>query len=106
MHVPKVTWIIVEDSDHKSNLVKRLLSRCKVNSVHLNVRTPLKFRAKPGMEKRTWSYSRGITQRNAGLKWLREHYTVDNVNGVVYFGDDDNKYDMRLFEEVRFAVSI
>ena len=106
MHVPKVTWILVEDSDHKSNLVKRLVNRCKVNIVHLNARTPIKFRAKPGMEKRTWSYSRGITQRNTGLKWLREHYTVDNANGVVYFGDDDNKYDLRLFEEVRFAVLI
>jgi len=101
MHVPKVMWIIIEDADQKTDLVTRFLERCRVNSVHLNARTPLKFRPKPGLEKRTWSYSRGIVQRNTGLKWLRENYKADSAYGVVYFGDDDNKYDLRLFEEMR-----
>lgn len=39
---------------------------------------------------------RGIINRNLGLQWIRE-----NANdGVVYFADDDNTYDIRLFDEV------
>ena len=33
--------------------------------------------------------------RNAALAWLREE--VEDVEGVVYFADDDNAYDPRLF---------
>ena len=104
MHVPKVVWIIIEDAEQKTDLVTRFLERCRVNTVHLNARTPLKYRPKPGLEKRTWSYSRGIVQRNTGLDWIREHYKADSASGVVYFGDDDNKYDLRLFEEVCYCL--
>ena len=45
---------------------------------------------------------RGVLQRNAGLTWLRAN---NKTNGVVYFADDDNTYDVRLFEEVRVHVS-
>ena len=42
---------------------------------------------------------RGVEQRNTGLKWLREQQT--DSSGVVYFADDDNKFDLRVFAEVR-----
>ena len=39
---------------------------------------------------------RGVVSRNTGLDWVRR-----NANdGVVYFADDDNTYDIRLFSEV------
>lgn len=39
---------------------------------------------------------RGVGSRNKGLKWIRE-----NANdGVLYFADDDNTYDLQLFKEV------
>ena len=42
-----------------------------------------------------------MEQRNRGLKWIRENHGLsDTRNGVVYFGDDDNGYDVKLFEEV------
>ena len=40
-----------------------------------------------------------MEQRNTGLKWLREQQT--DCSGVVYFADDDNKFDLRVFAEVR-----
>jgi len=41
-----------------------------------------------------------VEQRNAALKWIRTN--LANIpKGVVYFGDDDNTYDLRLFDEIR-----
>ena len=39
---------------------------------------------------------RGVANRNAGLEYVRKHAK----EGVVYFGDDDNTYDIQIFEEV------
>ena len=39
-----------------------------------------------------------------GLEWLRDTYKYGDdkdIQGVVYFGDDDNLYDVRLFDEVK-----
>ena len=94
-HVPNLVWIVVEDSDHLSDLVKRLLQRCKVKSVHLNAVTPEYYKDDK------WK-PRGVLQRNTGLKWIRDHHSTKDCNGIVYFGDDDNSYDLRLFEEVLF----
>ncbi len=91
MHVKDIVWIVVEDSENKTALVSNLLKRCQVPSVHLNILTT------KGEE------SRGVAQRNAGLKWIRDFCSGTNCNGSVYFMDDDNKYDLRLFDEVSFA---
>ena len=94
-HVPNLVWIVVEDSNHLSDLVKRLLRRCKVTSVHLNAVLPKYYMADK-------CKLRGVSQRNTGLKWIRDHHSTKDCNGIVYFGDDDNSYDLRLFEEVLF----
>jgi len=39
---------------------------------------------------------RGVSNRNRGLEYLREHAT----EGVLYFADDDNTYDISIFEQV------
>lgn len=39
---------------------------------------------------------RGVSNRNRGLKWVRDNAET----GVVYFADDDNTYDLELFNEV------
>ena len=100
MHIPNFVWIIIEDSEERTPLVTKLLQRCKVESIHLNARTPLKMRPKQWQEKYRGSYSRGVEQRNTGLEWIRQHCSKKRCRGVVYFMDDDNKYDLRLFEEV------
>ena len=85
MMVPKLIWIVVEDSPNKTPMVTNLLTRCNVMSVHMNVESPDTL---------------AIEQRYLGLKWVRDTCRVHSCNGVVYFGDDDNKYDLRLFETV------
>lgn len=41
---------------------------------------------------------RGVSNRNRGLQWVRANAT----EGILYFADDDNTYDIALFDEVRF----
>lgn len=43
---------------------------------------------------------RGVANRNAAVEWLRSNVK----SGVVYFADDDNTYDIRLFEEVSPSI--
>jgi len=42
--------------------------------------------------------ARGVSNRNRGLQWIREN--SPDPKGVIYFADDDNTYDLRLFDEV------
>ena len=97
LHVPKLHWILVEDSPTKTALVSQFLSRCGLTYTHLNVATPPVFKTKSADPH--WLKPRGVLQRNLGLEWLREHLHADTANGVVYFADDDNTYDIQLFEE-------
>ena len=40
---------------------------------------------------------RGVSNRNRALEWI---YLNADDRGVVYFADDDNTYDLRVFQEV------
>lgn len=94
MNVPNFLWILIEDSHAKTALVKHVLHHCTVNSIHLNAVTSKESKK---------AKQRGVEQRNTGLDWARR-YCMENCrrkcNGVVYFMDDDNKYDLRLFQQV------
>lgn len=52
---------------------------------------PEKYKQKKGAK------PRGVSNRNRGLQWIRTNAT----RGVFYFADDDNTYDIELFDEVR-----
>jgi galactosylgalactosylxylosylprotein 3-beta-glucuronosyltransferase 3 len=95
--VPKVVWIVIEDSANKTFRVQKILKSSNLSFVHLNVATPEENKVKKG--EKSWSKPRGVLQRNEGLKWLRDH-SNELQRGVIYFMDDDNRYDIRLFEEV------
>lgn len=41
---------------------------------------------------------RGVSNRNRGLQWIRANAT----EGVLYFADDDNTYNLQIFEQVTF----
>lgn len=43
---------------------------------------------------------RGVANRRAAIQWIRAH-TNHQRPGVLYFGDDDNTFDLKLFDEIR-----
>ncbi|XP_019851611.1 PREDICTED: galactosylgalactosylxylosylprotein 3-beta-glucuronosyltransferase 3-like [Amphimedon queenslandica] len=101
----QVKWIVVEDSNNPTPLVSNLLSLCPVSSVHLSVKTP---RKKTLVAKLFWKIMhghRGLEQRNIALQWLRDNYSAkDCRGGVIYFADDDNRYDHRIFDVISKTV--
>lgn len=100
-------WIVIEDSASRTKLVSDLLRRCMVKSIHLNAATSAKYKSSlPWPLYKVWGTVRGVEQRNAGLRWLKEHYRPWNSSGVVYFADDDNKFDLRIFSEVADPFSL
>jgi len=101
--VPKTFWIMVEDSNEPSERINRFLATSKLNHVHLNTETPPDLKIQPG--EKSWSKPRGVYQRNKALQWLRDH-SSELRRGVVYFADDDNTYDIRLFEEMRTTKKV
>ena len=98
MHIPNFHWIVVEDAEETSETVRNLLKKKKLRFTHLAVKTQTRLVKKENDPH--WRKHRGVDQRNLGLKWVREN--VKDHNGVVYFADDDNTYDIDLFEEVSF----
>ncbi|OCT78364.1 hypothetical protein XELAEV_18029472mg [Xenopus laevis] len=105
--VPRLHWILVEDSVHPTELVSRFLAGAGVKSSHLYVPTPRRY-------KRT-GLPRATEQRNAGLDWLRLQYQQrpgihsaqpHDLSGVVFFADDDNTYSLELFHEMRTTQKV
>ncbi|CAH1799564.1 unnamed protein product [Owenia fusiformis] len=89
--VPNLHWIIIEDSDKPTTLLPATVRRLGIRLTYLAQKS-IRIRA-----------SRGMSQRNVCLKWLQENH---NGSGVIYFGDDDNTYDIRIFEEMRYTNKI
>ena len=96
--VPRIVWILIEDSPVKTKKIGQFLEYSKIPYVHLNEPTPNELVVDE--KEKSWSKPRGVLQRNKGIAWLRDNQARIESNGVVYFADDDNTYDIRLFEEV------
>ncbi|XP_050298106.1 galactosylgalactosylxylosylprotein 3-beta-glucuronosyltransferase I isoform X3 [Anthonomus grandis grandis] len=96
--VPNIHWIVVEDADEKSDLVRNLVTDSQLIVTHLVAKTaPFeKLKDKNPKVKR----HRGVEQRNTALKWLRDNLVLGRDKGVVYFMDDDNTYSIKLFNEI------
>ena len=107
----------MEDSEKRTVLVDRLLSgknSCKIpRTTHLHLRTSKSLRLES--KDPVWRKCRGAEQRNHGIDWLKKSAAKgllestgksDQPEGVVYFGDDDNTYDLEVFKEVYYALCI
>ncbi|XP_076243825.1 glucuronyltransferase P isoform X2 [Calliopsis andreniformis] len=91
MLVKNVHWLVIEDANVATTQVTRLLERTGLKFEHLTAPMPEKYKQKKGAK------PRGVSNRNRGLQWIRANAT----SGVFYFADDDNTYDIALFEEIR-----
>lgn len=92
-HLTGFHWIVVEDAVNKTELVSNFLKNSDVEGyTHLNVKSSLSTR------------TRGIAQRNLALDWVLDNTNGTTDKGVVYFADDDNTYDLKIFHEVRECV--
>jgi len=108
--VPNFHWILVEDSKAKTELVTRFLANCGVAYTHLNAQTPPEDKMSDAQLESNKRHvrPRGVLQRNEGLFWLREHARLNGgaVDGVIYFADDDNSYNVKIFEEMRHTRKV
>ena len=98
LHVRHFHWIVVEDAINKTDLVTKLLKKSGLKYTHLNAHTPASY--KMADTDPNWLKPRGVLQRNKALDWIRENVDPAQL-GVLYFADDDNTYDLQVFEEVR-----
>ncbi|XP_053641662.1 galactosylgalactosylxylosylprotein 3-beta-glucuronosyltransferase P isoform X1 [Cherax quadricarinatus] len=95
MNVPNVVWIVSEDSTVASTSVVQYLNESGLNTVYLHVQMPSRY-------KKVGNKPRGVANRMAGLNWVRENAK----DGVLYFADDDNTYDIRIFEQIRWTRKV
>ncbi|XP_036212680.1 galactosylgalactosylxylosylprotein 3-beta-glucuronosyltransferase S isoform X2 [Bactrocera oleae] len=91
LHVPRIQWILANDHKACNAYIDGLLKRFGLPFTHLASPMPASYRKKKPMP-------RGVANRRAALQWLRQR---NITNGILYFGDDDNTYDLRLFSEIR-----
>ena len=66
LHIKNLVWIIAEDSETCSPLVKRVLGQSGLPYVHLA--SPM-----PSIYKKEYYKPRGVSSRNAALDWIEEH---------------------------------
>ncbi|XP_074095437.1 glucuronyltransferase P [Cotesia typhae] len=89
--VENVHWLVIEDAKVPTKEVTKFLNRTGLRFQHLTAPMPAKYKQKKGVK------PRGVSNRNRGLKWIRANAT----EGVFYFADDDNTYDLDLFTQIR-----
>ncbi|KAL0268082.1 UNVERIFIED_CONTAM: hypothetical protein PYX00_010153 [Menopon gallinae] len=95
MHVRNLIWLVIEDANKTSPLVTKLLDKTGIKYYQLAAAMPYRFqkrKVKP----------RGVANRNRGLEWVRANAS----SGVLYFADDDNTYDISLFQEIRTTKKV
>ncbi|CAD5223367.1 unnamed protein product [Bursaphelenchus okinawaensis] len=92
-HVPNVFWLVVEDGDYRVDKVEQVMRRTGLDYAYINT-------TNEGLPCRGWAH------RNRALDWIQKHRAQFNSNDVVYFADDDNAYDIRLFTEYIAKVEV
>lgn len=90
--VPNIHWIVIEDFSTTNEHVQKLLETSGLSFTYLSQQRT----------NTTPKSLKGAEQRNKGLDWIMEHhnYNSSNSSAVVYFADDDNAYNIKIFEEV------
>ncbi len=102
LHLKTVHWIVAEDQPECSDLVSSVLKRLpEFSYTQLAAPMPSLYLTKHSLKH--YGLPRGVAGRRASLKWILSN-TSQYTKAVVYFADDDNTYDLRLFNDL-LAVS-
>ncbi|KAJ8986254.1 hypothetical protein NQ317_009962 [Molorchus minor] len=97
MLVPNLTWLVIEDAYETNDLIEDVLRKSGIKYYYMVAPMPSEYKAKTKGPK-----PRGVSNRNKGLEWIRQNAKT----GVFYFADDDNTYDLELFQEIRFTKKV
>ncbi|XP_050026876.1 galactosylgalactosylxylosylprotein 3-beta-glucuronosyltransferase S-like [Dermacentor andersoni] len=85
----RIFWVVVEEGERPSTLVRNILRRSGLAGVHLASRTPSKFRR--------ITHGMFVARRMRAIEWLRDNAVLPSV---LYFAKEDNSYDHRLFAQI------
>ena len=85
--IKDLTWILCEDGDTIDDTVNELLLKSKIDYHY--------FSFGPTKDK-------GNEQRNV----CYEYIVNNNINGIIYNADDDNEYNLLLFDEIKKTKNI
>lgn len=95
MHVPNLHWIVADDNRLCNAMIMGLLKQFGIPFTHIS--SPM-----PEMYRKASTVPRGVANRRAALHWIQSNVK----QGVLYFGDDDNTFDLRLFSEIRSTEKV
>ncbi|XP_053673239.1 galactosylgalactosylxylosylprotein 3-beta-glucuronosyltransferase S [Anopheles nili] len=96
MHVPRLHWIVADDTVSCSETLNSHLRKFGIPYTQLASPMPEVYRARKNAP-------RGVANRRAALNWIRRNH---KKSGVLYFGDDDNTFDLKLFSEIRYTKKV
>ncbi|XP_020528154.1 probable beta-1,4-xylosyltransferase IRX9H [Amborella trichopoda] len=82
---PPLLWIVVE------------MPSLSMETAEILRKTGVMYRHITCNKNSTLSKDRGVHQRNTALEHIERH----NLDGIVYFADDDNVYSLELFKRMR-----
>jgi beta-1,3-glucuronyltransferase len=99
LNVPNLVWVIAEDAKDCSQVVTDVLDRHRDRIPSAHLVSPI-----PKMYLKEYYKPRGVSSRNAAMKWVLDNDM--HPEGVIYFADDDNTYDLRLFDEIRWTKKV
>ncbi|XP_013786785.1 galactosylgalactosylxylosylprotein 3-beta-glucuronosyltransferase S-like [Limulus polyphemus] len=92
MHVPNIHWLVVEDWSDKNPMIETILKKRGVQHTYLVGPRP------PNQLK----YPYAVNCHHAAFKWIRENAK----SGVIFMADDDNVFDLRVFEQMRSTKNV
>nr|CAD7432569.1 unnamed protein product [Timema monikensis] len=95
MHIVNLHWIIADDVPTCNTMIGKLLKKFGIPFTH--IASPM-----PDVYRKSSVVPRGVANRRAALGWIRKNIH----SGVLYFGDDDNTFDLELFDEIRFTKKV
>ncbi|XP_062546033.1 galactosylgalactosylxylosylprotein 3-beta-glucuronosyltransferase S isoform X1 [Armigeres subalbatus] len=96
MHIPYLHWIVADDTTVCNSFLNNLIKKFGIPYTHIASPMPDFYRTKKLVP-------RGVANRRAALTWIRSN---NKKTGVLYFGDDDNTFDLKLFSEIRSTKKV